>query len=62
MTFAEKLKPHAARLGTTELARLCGVTPRAIQLWIAGKSRTNAATEAGALFLLGRAKTRKRAR
>lgn len=57
MSFAERLRPHVERLGTAESARICGVTPRAIQLWLAKpKSPPNAATQAGALLLLGRAK------
>jgi hypothetical protein len=58
MSFADKLRPHVERIGTAESARICGVTPRAIQLWLANpKSPPNAATQAGALLLLKKAKT-----
>ena len=59
MSFAEDLRPHVERLGTAEAARICGVTPRALQLWMRGEGNPNAATQAGALLLLGRARPKK---
>lgn len=58
MSFADQLRPHVERLGTAEAARLCGVTPRSLQLWMRGEGNPNAATQAGALLLLGRARTK----
>ena len=52
MTFAEQIRPHVERLGTTEAARRCGVTPRAIRMWLAGEGNPNTATRVGALQLL----------
>lgn len=59
MRFAEDLRPHVERLGTAEAARVCGVTPRAVQLWVRGDGNPNAATQAGAILLLSRAKPKK---
>jgi transcriptional regulator with XRE-family HTH domain len=56
MSFADQLRPLVERLGTAEAARICGVTPRTLQLWMRGEGNPNAATRAGALLLLGRAK------
>lgn len=56
MTFAARLRPLVEHLGTAESARLCGVTPRSIQLWLAQPDRPpNAATQTGALHLLRQA-------
>lgn len=63
MSFAANLRPQVERLGTAEAARVCGVTQRAIQLWMRGEGNPNAATQAGALLLLsGAAQKPKRAR
>lgn len=56
MSFAEDLRLHVERLGTAEAARLCGVTPRSLQLWMRGEGNPNAATQAGAILLLSRAR------
>ena len=54
MTFADQIRPLIELLGTTESARICGVTPRSLQLWMRGAT-PNAATQAGAVLLLARA-------
>lgn len=59
MSFADHLKPLVKRLGTNEAARLCGVTPRSLQLWMRGEGNPNTATQAGAILLLGKAKAPK---
>lgn len=59
MSFSDDLRSHVERLGTAEAARVCGVTPRAVQLWLRGDGNPNAATQAGALLLLSRAKPKK---
>lgn len=59
MSFATDLRPHVERLGTAEAARLCGVTPRSLQLWMRGEGNPNAATQAGVILLLSRAKLKK---
>lgn len=56
MSFSDQLKKQVERLGTNGAARICGVTPRAIQLWMKGQANVNAATQAGAILLLSRAK------
>ena len=55
MSFADQLRPLVERIGTAEAARICGVTPRSLQLWMRG-SEPCAAMQAGVLLLLGRAK------
>lgn len=52
MTFAAQLRPLVGRVGTTEAARLCGVTPRSLQLWMRGDGIPNAATQRGCLVIL----------
>lgn len=53
MSFADQLKPHVERLGTNEAARICGVTPRSLQLWRSNPAKPPcAAMQAGALLLL----------
>lgn len=59
MTFAEQLRPHVERVGTGRAAMVCGVTPRTLQLWLARPDKPpNAASQAGAISLLRRVKTR----
>lgn len=55
MTFADQIRPLIERLGTTEAARICGVTPRTLQLWMRGEGNPNLATQAGAVQLLAAA-------
>lgn len=59
MSFSDDLRPHVERLGTAEAARVCGVTPRAVQMWMRGEGNPNAATQAGAILLLSRAKPKR---
>ncbi len=59
MSFADQLRPQVERLGTAEAARICGVTPRSLQLWMLGQGNPNAATQRGAIELLREAKTPK---
>lgn len=54
-TFADQLHPLVDKIGTTESARICGVTPRTIQRWLSEPEEPNAATQAGAIKLLGEA-------
>ena len=54
MSFADRLRPLVERLGTAEAARICGVTPRSLQLWMRG-AEPCAAMQAGAIMLLSRA-------
>jgi hypothetical protein len=58
-TFAQQLKPLVSALpGDTRdaqiarAARLCGVSPRTIYLWLTGQGNPNRATRTGALALL----------
>jgi hypothetical protein len=56
MSFADQLRSHVDALGTATAARICGVTPRSIQLWMRGLGNPNAATKAGAILLLEKAR------
>lgn len=56
MSFPDQLRPHVERLGATEAARLCGVARQTVNLWLRGGGNPNAATQAGALLILKRAK------
>lgn len=51
MSFAQQLRPLVERLGTAEAARICGVSPRSLQLWMRGAEPCTA-MRAGVLFLL----------
>lgn len=55
-SFADELRPHVERLGTGKAAALCDVTPRTLQLWLAGQGNPNTSTRVGALMLLRNAK------
>jgi len=59
-TFPAEIRAHVERIGTAEAARVCGVTPRTLQLWMRGSGNPNLATKAGARLLLGKAKPKKR--
>ena len=50
-TFASKLKPLIEAHGTAAAAKICGVTPRTLQLWMRGATPC-AAMQAGVLLLL----------
>lgn len=57
MSFADQLRPLVERVGgPVPAAEICGVTERTIRLWLRSEGNPNAATQAGALLLLGRAK------
>lgn len=57
MSFPAKLRPLVDRVGgSTEAAAICGVTRQLVNLWLRGEGNPNAATQAGALLLLGKAK------
>lgn len=51
MTYAQQLRPLVDRHGTIEAARICGVSPRSLQLWMRG-AEPCAAMQAGTLLLL----------
>lgn len=53
MSFADQLRPLVERHGTAESARICGVTPRSLQLWMKG-AEPCAAMQAGVILLLSR--------
>lgn len=54
-TFADQLKPLVRRLGTTEAAAICDVTPRSLQLWMSSKGTPCRAMQVGVLQLLSEA-------
>lgn len=57
MTFPELLRPLVDRVGgPTEAAAICGVTRQTVNLWLRDEGNPNAATQAGALLLLGKAR------
>lgn len=60
MTFAEQLQPLVAQIGTNESARICGVTPRCIQLWKRGDVTPNVSQQAGALQMLAKAQGKRK--
>jgi hypothetical protein len=60
MSFGAQIRKHVERLGTSEAARICDVTPRSLQLWMQGESNPNRSTQAGALLLLSQVATPKR--
>lgn len=49
--FSSRLRPLVEAHGTAAAARLCGVTPRSLQLWLRGATPC-AAMQAGVLLLL----------
>ena len=55
-TFSALLKPLVDEIGAAESASLCGVTPRAIYLWMKGPAEPNTATQVGAIHILKNAK------
>jgi DNA-binding XRE family transcriptional regulator len=50
--FRTQLTMLVASIGTARAAKICGVSPRTIQLWMRGEGNPNLATKAGALSLL----------
>lgn len=50
--FPAKLADFCNKFGTAVCAELCGVSPRAIQLWIQSEGNPNMATKVGALTIL----------
>jgi len=61
MSFADRLRPLVDRVGgPTRAAEICGVTRQSVNLWLRGEGNPNAATQAGALLLLSRAKPPKK--
>lgn len=59
MKFANVLAPLVEKVGTGEAARLCGVTPRTLQLWMRGEGNPNLATKRGTLDILRGAAAKK---
>ena len=61
MSFPDQLRPLVDRVGgPTPAAEICGVTRQTVNLWLRGEGNPNAATQAGALLLLGRWKEPKK--
>ena len=58
--FSVRLRPLVEAVGTTEAARICGVTPRSLQLWMRGPAEPCAAMQVGVLDLLERARRPRR--
>lgn len=58
MSFQQQLKSLVDKIGTNESAKVCGVTPRSLQLWIKGNTPCSA-MQAGVILLLSRVKIRK---
>jgi DNA-binding phage protein len=57
MSFADQLRPLVEKVGgSTPAAAICGVTRQSLNGWLRGAGNPNAATQAGALLLLSRAK------
>ena len=55
MSFADQLRPHVERLGTSEAARIADVTPRSLQLWMRGPKEPCASMRDGVLLRLSQA-------
>lgn len=57
MSFADQLRSLVDRVGgPTDAAAICGVTRQTVNLWLRAGGNPNAATQAGALLLLKKAK------
>jgi hypothetical protein len=50
--LVDALPDATAEARAAHAARLCGVSPRTIYLWISGRGNPNRATQAGAVALL----------